>query len=112
MHITAAAERSGLSVDTIRYYEKEGLDPPVQRDGRGWRQYTADTLDWLVTLQRLQATGMPMADMVRFARSAHGPNAEVRAEQQLRRDLLKSHAARLARNQAELDACAADLAGT
>ena len=110
MTIAEAAERSGLSIDTIRFYEKSGLLPPIRRDGRGWRSFSEADLDWLITLRRLQATGMPLADMTAFARSAHGPEPESRSQQVLRRDILRRHADRLARQRAELEACEAYLA--
>ncbi|WP_377506606.1 MerR family transcriptional regulator [Octadecabacter sp. R77987] len=110
MTIAEIAALSGLSIDTIRFYEKEGLLPPIPRDGRGWRVFTPDAIDWLVTLGRLRRTGMPLADMTAFARSAHGPDAETRAQEIMRRNLLAAHAARLAGKRADLDACAAYLA--
>jgi DNA-binding transcriptional MerR regulator len=42
-----AAERSGFSVDTLRYYERLGLVDGVERDGGGRRRYTTDDLEWL-----------------------------------------------------------------
>jgi DNA-binding transcriptional MerR regulator len=65
--ISAAAERSGLSVDTLRYYEKEGLT--LHRPGRsssGQRRYTEQNLRWLATLVMLRRTGMPIRDVKRF----------------------------------------------
>ena len=108
--IAEAADRSGLSIDTIRFYEKDGLIPPIARDGRGWRAFSGADLDWLTTLRHLQATGMPLAEMTAFARSAHGPDAETRPEQAKRRDILLRHAARLDKQRRDLDACAAYLA--
>ena len=65
--ISAAAEASGLSVDTLRYYEKEGLT--LQRPGRspsGQRRYTRENVAWLETLVMLRRTGMPIRDIKRF----------------------------------------------
>ena len=39
MTIQEAAAASGLSIDTIRFYEKAGMTPPVPRDARGWRTF-------------------------------------------------------------------------
>ena len=65
--ISAAAELSGLSVDTLRYYEKEGLT--LHRPGRsssGQRRYTEQDVQWLGTLVMLRKTGMPIRDIRRF----------------------------------------------
>lgn len=65
--ISGAAELSGLSVDTLRYYEKEGLS--LHRPGRsasGQRRYTEDDVRWLGTLVMLRRTGMPIRDIRRF----------------------------------------------
>ncbi|MFD0902204.1 MerR family transcriptional regulator [Actinomadura sediminis] len=58
--IGEAAERTGLSVHTLRFYEKEGVFlGPVRRVG-GRRVYTQDDLDWLYLCIRLRASGMPL----------------------------------------------------
>ncbi|AWB93620.1 MerR family transcriptional regulator [Aeromicrobium chenweiae] len=65
--ISAAAQASGLSVDTLRYYEKEGLT--LHRPGRsasGQRRYTEENVRWLGTLVMLRRTGMPIRDIKRF----------------------------------------------
>jgi len=65
--ISAAAELSGLSVDTLRYYEKEGLT--LHRPGRsssGQRRYTEQNVRWLGTLVMLRKTGMPIRDIKAF----------------------------------------------
>lgn len=65
--ISAAAEASGLSVDTLRYYEKEGLT--LHRPGRsssGQRRYTEQNVQWLGTLVMLRKTGMPIRDIKKF----------------------------------------------
>jgi DNA-binding transcriptional MerR regulator len=65
--ISAAAEASGLSVDTLRYYEKEGLSLRVPgRSASGQRRYTEDDVRWLGTLVMLRRTGMPIRDIKRF----------------------------------------------
>ena len=65
--ISGAAEMSGLSVDTLRYYEKEGLSlHRPERSASGQRRYTEDDVRWLGTLVMLRRTGMPIRDVRRF----------------------------------------------
>jgi MerR family transcriptional regulator, aldehyde-responsive regulator len=105
MNITEASNASGLSVDTIRFYEKTGMLPPAPRDKRGWRNFGAEEVEWLRNLERLRATGMPLTDVRRFAVLVHTSDAndpEVAAE---RLAILQSHAGRLVERQRQLDAC-------
>ena len=104
MTINEAAGATGLSTDTIRFYEKSGMLPPVPRDHRGWRIYPPAILDWLKDLARLRATGMPLPDMKRFAVLVHttDPHDPGVAAERLR--LLTAHKSRLAERRAELDA--------
>ncbi|MEN8895796.1 MAG: MerR family transcriptional regulator [Yoonia sp.] len=105
MRIAQAAVQSGLSQDTIRFYEKSGMLPDIARDAKGWHDFGGDSLTWLITLGHLRNTGMPLDDVKRFAVSAHAPDSDSIAQSQMRLDLLRPHEARLARKRADLDAC-------
>ncbi len=105
MRINEAADRSGLSQDTIRFYEKSGMLDTIQRDGRGWRVFSSDDINWLTTLERLRATGMPLDDVKRFAVSAHAPDRDAPEQRAKRLALLEQHAVTLAAREAELQAC-------
>jgi DNA-binding transcriptional MerR regulator len=61
------AERSGFSIDTLRYYEREGILAPVARTASGHRTYTDDDLGRLGFLRCLRDTGMPIAQLRRYA---------------------------------------------
>ncbi|MFC1411818.1 MerR family transcriptional regulator [Streptacidiphilus sp. N1-12] len=71
-HLTPAqaAERSGFSLDTLRYYERIGLLDTVERAPSGHRRFTEQDLQWLGILRCLRDTGMPIADMRRYAELA------------------------------------------
>jgi DNA-binding transcriptional MerR regulator len=64
--IEQAAERMGLTKHTLRYYEREGLLPPVAKAVNGHRRYSEEDLGWLKFLQLLRATGMPIREMKDF----------------------------------------------
>ena len=64
--IDEAAQRMGMSKDTLRYYEKEGLLPPIAKGTNGHRRYTEDDLGWVKFLQLLRGTGMPIREMKSF----------------------------------------------
>jgi DNA-binding transcriptional MerR regulator len=69
------AERSGFSLDTLRYYERIGLLDPVERTISGHRRFGEDDLEWLEVLRCLRDTGMPIAQMCRYAELARGGEA-------------------------------------
>ena len=109
MTIDEAARQSGLSIDTIRYYEKAGMVPRVTRDARGWRSFDEGSLNWLRDLERLRATGMPMKEMRRFAELVHATGADYHAAAAERLAILHRHAARLVAREQEVAACRAFL---
>ncbi|GAA4223389.1 DNA-binding transcriptional MerR regulator [Streptosporangium album] len=60
-------EETGFSLDTLRYYERIGLLERVSRNAAGQRRFTQDDVGWLGTIRCLRDTGMPIAEMLRFA---------------------------------------------
>ena len=90
--IAEAAERSGLTAHTLRYYERDGLMlAAVDRAVSGHRRYTEHDLTWIEMITRLRSTGMPIRDVRRYAdlvRAGTGNEAE-------RLELLKSHRERV-----------------
>jgi NADP-dependent 3-hydroxy acid dehydrogenase YdfG len=72
--IQQVAKRTGLSIDTLRYYERIGLIEPVKRASSGHRRYRQEDLDWIGLLINLRETGMSIALMIHFAQLHHqGP---------------------------------------
>src|SRR3954464_10252721 len=53
------ADKTGFSLDTLRYYEKIGLLASVARSSGGRRVFTEDDVAWLGILQGLRETGLP-----------------------------------------------------
>jgi DNA-binding transcriptional MerR regulator len=65
--IQEVAARTGMSVHTLRYYERAGLLDPVGRATSGHRRYTAGDFNWIAFLMRLRTTGMSIRQMQEFA---------------------------------------------
>src|SRR5437899_11505883 len=61
------AQQAGLSIDTLRYYERIRLIEPVRRAPNGHCRYSQQDISWLHTLIRLRETDMPLAQMIHFA---------------------------------------------
>ncbi|MFE0099975.1 MerR family transcriptional regulator [Streptomyces sp. NPDC059009] len=58
---------TGLTAHTLRWYERIGLMPHIDRSHTGQRRYRNRDLDWLTFVGKLRLTGMPVAGMVRYA---------------------------------------------
>ncbi|GLV97183.1 hypothetical protein Slala05_08150 [Streptomyces lavendulae subsp. lavendulae] len=65
--ISEVEARTGLTQHTLRWYERIGLMPHVDRSHSGQRRFTDKDLGWLAFVGKLRATGMSVADMVRYA---------------------------------------------
>ncbi|GLY29407.1 MerR family transcriptional regulator [Kineosporia sp. NBRC 101731] len=105
LSIGEISAQTGLSAHTLRFYEQENLFVnPVARDGSGRRVYGRQDVQWLLLATRLRDSGMPLAEIARYA-------ALVRAgagNEQERLALLREHQgavrAQMERLAASLDA--------
>ena len=68
MGIGQASAASGLSTDTLRYYERESLIGPIGRASNGQRQYSAGDVAWIGVVTCLREAGLGIADLQRFTR--------------------------------------------
>lgn len=64
--IKTMAQKAGLTEYTLRYYEREGLLPPVGRDENGRRRFSDRDLDWISLVCCLRDTGMSIAEIRRY----------------------------------------------
>lgn len=99
--IAQASASSGLSIDTLRYYERIGLIDPPRRDAAGRRSYTDDDLGWLHFLTKMRTTGMPLAMLGEYAELRRGGPATSGR----RKRILVDHRNALLEHLAELRAC-------
>jgi DNA-binding transcriptional MerR regulator len=101
MKIAEAAKRTGLSISTIRYYEKSGLCPAIKRGNDGNRRFTATDTDWLSLLASLRTTGMSLSNTRAFA-ALYALGDETIPQ---RKAALLNHRQSLEDRQKELDRC-------
>lgn len=99
------ARSTGLSPHTLRFYETAGLLRPVVRSASGHRRYRAQDQLWLAFVLRLKKTGMPLAEIRRYA------DLREKGEESLspRLAMLKLHHERLVSQIHELQECSAAL---
>ena len=99
LSIAEAARRTGVSVHTLRYYERAGLVvTSVDRTASGRRRYQQLDLDWIKVCTRLRATGMPIKTIRRYAELV----AAGRGNEKERLALMEAHRADVLAKIAEL----------
>ena len=106
MQIGQLATQAGVAIDTVRYYERQGLLPTPQRRASGYRHYDAQDISRLRFIRRAKAIGFSLQeiqDLLRLSGNQDADRAEVRALAQHR--LLD-----IERKLRELDAMRATLA--
>lgn len=97
--IAEAARRTGVSVHTLRYYERAGLVvTSVDRTATGRRRYHRLDLQWIMVCTRLRATGMPIRTIRRYAELVSAG----RGNEQERLALLEAHRADVTAKLAEI----------
>ncbi|EAG1403634.1 MerR family transcriptional regulator [Listeria monocytogenes] len=67
MNIKQAADMFGLTVDTLRYYERVGVIPPVHRNESGYRDYRTIDLNWVYLVKNLRNAGLSVESLIEFA---------------------------------------------
>ena len=85
--IQEAAEVTGLTVHTLRYYERIGLLMPVGRAANGHRRYSQQEITLIKTLNKWRQTGMPLVDIQYYVKLIQ--EGDSTATQ--RRELLEAH---------------------
>lgn len=96
LSISEAAQETGLTPHTLRYYERAGLLDRVDREAGGRRRYREADLERIVFLARLRATGMPIRQVREYAellRDGAGTERERLALLEAHRDAVREHLA-------------------
>lgn len=73
--IQQIARATGLSAYTLRYYEQIGLIDPIPRAANGHRRYRDEDRHWIDFLLRLRSTGMPVQQMLHYAKLRRAGNS-------------------------------------
>ena len=108
MHIGELAERTGLSLRTIRHYDEVGLLPATARTDGGFRVYSENDFERLVVIEQMKPLGFSleeMAEILSILSSGEGKGAAETAQARLSEILEKAthQRAKMARNLAQAD---------
>ena len=66
MTISEASRRYHVTADTLRYYERIGLLPPVNRSKSGFRDYTDSDRQWVSFIKCMRAAGIPVEALIDY----------------------------------------------
>src|SRR5436190_21175348 len=75
MRVGEVAERAGVNVETLRYYERRGLLPEPARSPAGHRRYDEDTVRFVWAIKEAQGLGFTLAEIEEYLRLARSPTA-------------------------------------
>ncbi len=103
MKIAEVSEKFGFTPDTLRYYERIGLIPPVTRNGGGIREYEDVDIKRIEFVRCLRNAGLPIETLIEYFNLLEQGDSTVNARKDLlveQREILK---ARLAEMQKTLD---------
>jgi DNA-binding transcriptional MerR regulator len=94
--IGEASEELGMPASTLRYYDKKGLFPDVARSQGGLRVYTEDDLEWARFIERLKASGMPIAEIKEYIDLYRAGDSTIEQRRKIVNERLKAIDAQLA----------------
>lgn len=112
--IGEASRRSGVHIETIRYYERIGLLGKIARGDNGRRYFSADTTDRLTFIRRCRDLGLPLGRIRNLLAMVDGTAlacAEVKLELDLQLDETRQKIADLRKLEAALQSLSSSCAG-
>jgi len=98
MKIAEVSQRYGVSSDTLRYYERIGLIPPVNRNGGGIRDYREIDIKRVEFIKCMRSAGLPIDVLIEYVALFDQGDQTIQA----RKDILIEQRAQLAARMAEM----------
>lgn len=86
MTIKEVSEKFGISQDTLRYYERVGMIPPVTRTSSGIRNYQQEDISWVELAICMRSAGLPIEAMIEYVKLAQEGDSTFHARLQLLED--------------------------
>ena len=100
MQIGQLAKRAGVAVDTVRYYERQGLMPKPSREFSGYRHYEDDDVQRLRFIRRAKTLGFTLEEisgLLELSARRHEDMAELKQAAETRLFAVEARIAELAR---------------
>lgn len=90
MTIKEVSEKYDISQDTLRYYERVGLIPPVSRTAGGIRNYNESDLGWVENAICMRNAGVPIEALIEYVKLYQMGDSTFEARRQLLQEQLDS----------------------
>ncbi len=92
MTIAEVSKQYNISADTLRYYERIGLIPPVSRNKNGIRDYTDEDCKWVDFIKCMRSAGLPIEVLIEYVTLFRQGNSTIEARKEIlieQRDILE-----------------------
>ena len=92
MTIAEVSKQYNISADTLRYYERIGLIPPVNRNKNGIRNYTDEDCKWVDFIKCMRSAGLPIEALIEYVTLFRQGNSTIEARKEIlieQRDILE-----------------------
>ena len=86
MTIKEVSEAYGVSADTLRYYERIGMIPPIHRTDSGIRDFTPEDIGWVQLAVCMRSAGLPVEVMIEYLKLFQAGDGTILARLQLLKD--------------------------
>lgn len=83
MMIAEVSQRYDITADTLRYYERVGLIPPVNRNANGIRNYTEEDCNWVEFIKCMRSAGLSIEVLVEYVSMFQRGNSTIKARKEL-----------------------------
>ena len=83
MTIAEVSKQYNISVDTLRYYERIGLIPPVNRNKNGIRDYTDEDCKWVDFIKCMRSAGLPIEVLIEYVTLFRQGNSTIEARKEI-----------------------------
>jgi DNA-binding transcriptional MerR regulator len=103
MKIGEVSERYGISSDTLRYYERIGLIPPVNRNKSGIREYSEINLQRVEFIKCMRSAGLPIEVLIEYVGLVQQGDQTIEARKEILMEQRKQLMARMKEMQKTLD---------
>ena len=103
MKIAEVSEHTGISSDTLRYYERIGLIWPVNRNASGIRDYTDLDLRRVEFIKCMRSAGLPVEVLIEYVGLVQEGDKTIQARKEILREQRELLASRMSEMQKTLD---------
>ena len=103
MKIAEVSERYVISQDTLRYYERIGLIPPVNRNESGIRDYREIDMRRVEFIKCMRSAGLPIETLIEYVRLVQQGDQTIEARKEILKEQWEQLVARMKEMQKTLD---------